>query len=115
LNKGGSGIRSPRTVDWFLLSVKTDNGGLGNYMVHWSSTGSGTNHMPICITLYKLTKQGLENFNDIPDRIEKGIKVWEEKGCKMVGFFATMCEYDYVGIAEAPNDGMAVNQKKELG
>lgn len=34
----------------------------------------------------------------------------------MVGFFATMGEYDYVGIAEAPNDGMAVNlKKKELG
>jgi uncharacterized protein with GYD domain len=62
----------------------------------------------------QVDKASIRNFNDVPDRIEKGIKAWEEKGCKMVGFFATMCEYDYVGIAEAPNDGMAVNQKKEL-
>jgi uncharacterized protein with GYD domain len=115
LNKGGSGIRSPRTLDWFILSGKTDNGVLGNCMAHWSSTESGTNPMPICITLYKLTKQGLDNFNGEPHRIEKGIKAWEEKGCKMVGFFAAICEYDYVGLAEAPNDGMVVNQKKEIG
>jgi uncharacterized protein with GYD domain len=64
--------------------------------------------MPTYITLYKLTKQGSQNIKDAPERIEKGIKAWEKIGGKMVAFYATMGEYDYVGIGEAPNDEVAM-------
>lgn len=64
--------------------------------------------MPTYITLYKLTKQGSQNIKDAPERIEKGIKAWEAIGGKMVAFYATMGEYDYVGIGEAPNDEVAM-------
>lgn len=73
-----------------------------------AATSKGGASMPTYITLYKLTKQGSQNIKDAPGRIEKGIRAWEEMGGKMVGFYATMGEYDYVGIAEAPNDEIAM-------
>ena len=62
--------------------------------------------MATYITLYKLTDQGVRNIRDAPKRIEAGIKAWEAAGGRMVGFYATMGEYDYVAITEAPNDEM---------
>ena len=64
--------------------------------------------MPTYITLYKLTKQGSQNIKDAPERIEKGIKAFEAIGGKMVCFYATMGEYDYVAVGEAPNDEVAM-------
>jgi uncharacterized protein with GYD domain len=68
----------------------------------------GDGSMPTYITLYKLTKQGAQNIKDAPERIEKGIKAFEGIGGKIVGFYATMGEYDYVAIGEAPNDEIAM-------
>lgn len=62
--------------------------------------------MPTYVTLYKLTDQGLRNIREAPKRIEKGIKAWEEAGGKLIGFYATLGEYDYVVITEAPNDDL---------
>ena len=63
--------------------------------------------MPIYITLYKLTDQGIKNIKDAPERLEKGIKAFEQMGGKLIGFYLTMGEYDYVGIGEAPSDEAA--------
>jgi len=60
--------------------------------------------MPTYITLYKLTDKGIKNIKDAPARYREGVKEWEAKGGKIIGFYTTMGEYDYVGIAEAPND-----------
>ena len=66
--------------------------------------------MPHYVTLWKLTDQGIRNIKDAPQRIEEGIKTAEAAGLKMLGFYLTMGEYDYVSISEAPSDeaGMAV-------
>ena len=66
--------------------------------------------MPLYVTLFKLTDQGIRNIKDAPKRIEQGIASAEAAGCKTVGFYLTMGEYDYVSITEAPSDevGMAV-------
>lgn len=67
--------------------------------------------MPTYVTLYKLTDQGVRNIREAPTRIEAGIKAWEAGGGKMLGFYATTGEYDYVGISEAPTEeaGTAFN------
>jgi uncharacterized protein with GYD domain len=60
--------------------------------------------MPIYITLFNVTEQGAKNIKDAPKRIEEGIKAAEATGGKLIGFYATMGEYDYVSIGEAPSD-----------
>ena len=60
--------------------------------------------MPIYITLFNITEQGMKNIKDAPKRIEEGIKAAESIGGKLIGFYATMGEYEYVSIGEAPND-----------
>jgi uncharacterized protein with GYD domain len=63
--------------------------------------------MPIYITLYKFTEQGIKDIKNAPSRVEQGIKGWEAMGGKMLGFYATLGEYDYVGIAESPDEETA--------
>ncbi|MCP4265635.1 MAG: GYD domain-containing protein, partial [Candidatus Brocadiaceae bacterium] len=64
--------------------------------------------MPTYITLYKLTEQGIKNIKDAPGRYEDAIKKFVAVGGKVIGVYATMGEYDYVGIGEAPNDEVAM-------
>lgn len=71
--------------------------------------------MPLYVTLYQLTEQGIRNIKDAPGRIEEGIKAWEALGGKMIGFYLTMGEYDYVSISEAPNDEVATAFILKLG
>jgi len=65
--------------------------------------------MPANIILMKLTDQGIKNIRQAPERIHEGIKKFEAMGGKLIGFYATMGEYDYVAIGESPSDevGMA--------
>ncbi len=60
--------------------------------------------MPIYITLMNLTEQGVKNIQDAPKRIESGIRYQEKLGGKLLGFYVTLGDYDYIGIADAPND-----------
>lgn len=64
--------------------------------------------MPTYVTLYKLTDQGIRNIREAPQRIDAGIKAWEAAGGKLVGFYATTGEYDYVAITESPNEELGV-------
>jgi uncharacterized protein with GYD domain len=59
------------------------------------------------ITLMKLTDQGAKDLKNAPGRIEEGLKLFEKMGGKLIGFYATLGEYDYIGIGEAPNDEAA--------
>lgn len=71
--------------------------------------------MPLYVCLYKLTDQGIKHIKEAPQRIEAGIKAWEAMGGKMIGFYLTMGEYDYVSIAEAPNDEVVATFLLSLG
>jgi uncharacterized protein with GYD domain len=59
------------------------------------------------ITLMKLTDQGAKDLKEAPKRIEDGLKVFEKMGGKLIGFYATLGEYDYIGVGEAPSDEAA--------
>ena len=71
--------------------------------------------MPTYILLMKLTEQGIKTIKDAPKRVEEGIKAFEKMGGKMLGFYLTTGEYDYVSIGEAPSDEAAVTFALALG
>jgi uncharacterized protein with GYD domain len=60
--------------------------------------------MATFVTLYKITDQGIRNIKDAPQRFAEGAKAFEAIGGKMIGFYSTMGEYDYVGIAEIEDE-----------
>lgn len=71
--------------------------------------------MPMYVVLYKLTEQGVKEIKNAPERIEEGIKAFEAMGGKVLGFYVTLGEYDYVGIGEAPSDEVAMTFMLGLG
>ena len=60
--------------------------------------------MATYILLMKVTEQGRKDIKNTPQRIEQAAKTVEAMGGKMVGFYATMGEYDYVAIGEGLSD-----------
>jgi uncharacterized protein with GYD domain len=71
--------------------------------------------MSTYILLMKLTDQGAKTIKDAPKRAEAGMKAFEKMGGKVLGFYATLGEYDYVSIGEAPNDEVATAFSLALG
>jgi len=71
--------------------------------------------MPTYISLMKLTDQGIKDIKNAPQRIEEAVKALEAIGGKLIGLYTVMGEYDYVGIAEAPNDEAAMTFMLGLG
>ena len=71
--------------------------------------------MPTYITLYKLTDQGIKNIKDAPARVDEAVKGLESMGGKLIGFYATFGEYDYVAIGEIPSDELAMAFALALG
>ena len=70
--------------------------------------------MPIYVCLMKLTEQGIRNIKGAPKRIEEVNKVFGRRG-KVLGFYVTMGEYDYMGIYETPNDESIMTALLSLG
>jgi uncharacterized protein with GYD domain len=63
--------------------------------------------MATYVTLYKITDQGSKDLKNAPKRIEDGIKRWEALGGNMLGFYATLGDYDYISISEHPEENVA--------
>jgi uncharacterized protein with GYD domain len=71
--------------------------------------------MPTYISLMNMTEQGIQDIKNAPERTARSIKQLEDMGGKLVAFYMCMGEYDYVGIAEAPNDEIAMRFLFALG
>ena len=71
--------------------------------------------MATYIMLMKMTEQGVKDIKKIPQRIEESSKSAEAIGGKLIGFYATMGEYDYVVIGEAPNNEVMMTFLLGLG
>ncbi len=71
--------------------------------------------MQTYIILMNLTDQGLKNIKEAPARVEMMAKSLEAAGGRLVSFYAVMGQYDYVAIAEGPNDETAFIQLITLG
>ncbi len=71
--------------------------------------------MPTYVILMKLTDHGIRMVKDAPERIEVGIQSLGALGGKIIGFYATLGEYDYIAVAEAPNEAVVMRFLLGLG
>jgi uncharacterized protein with GYD domain len=60
--------------------------------------------MPTYVVLANLTDQGVRTMTDLPKRLENARATFREMGAEMKQLFFAMGGYDYVVIAEAPDD-----------
>lgn len=63
--------------------------------------------MPTYISLCQWTQKGIENVKDSPTRLDAAKKAFKAAGGEMKAFFMTLGQYDFVTIAEFPDDATA--------
>ena len=59
--------------------------------------------MPIFILLSTLTQQGVQTIKSNPERLRQVNADVEELGCKVLHQWATLGEFDFVNVVEAPD------------
>ncbi len=63
--------------------------------------------MPYYVRLINLTEQGARNIKGLKRMLAEIRKTQEDMGIKLVASYATMGEYDFVSVIEAPDDEIA--------
>ena len=71
--------------------------------------------MPIFILLSTLTQQGVQTIKSNPERLRQVNADVEEFGCKVLHQWATLGEFDFVNIVEAPDNETVARISVELG
>ncbi len=56
------------------------------------------------IMLMNLTEQGIKDIKNAPNRVDEAVKFGETLGGKLLDFYMTMGEYDYVAVVEGTSD-----------
>ncbi len=69
--------------------------------------------MPHYITLVRWTDKGVQEIMDAPQRFAGIVKMVENMGGK-IQIYSTMGEYDFVAVAEAPSDDVAMQAALQL-
>ena len=59
--------------------------------------------MPIFILLSTLTQQGVQTLKSNPERLRQVNQDVEELGCRVLHQWATLGEFDFVTVVEAPD------------
>ncbi len=60
--------------------------------------------MATYLLLCNLTDQGMRTIKEAPERRRRATQLAEQLGCKIVGVFMTMGQYDLAIRVEAPDD-----------
>ena len=71
--------------------------------------------MPTYIMLTTLTAQGLQTVKANPERLREVNKDVEELGARVVHQWATLGEYDFVNVVEAPDAATVARVSVALG
>jgi uncharacterized protein with GYD domain len=71
--------------------------------------------MPTYILLSSLTVQGIQTLKTNPDRLRQVNADVEELGAKVLHQWATLGEYDFVNIVEAPDIATVARVSVALG
>jgi uncharacterized protein with GYD domain len=71
--------------------------------------------MPVFIMLTRLTSNGVKTLKDNPARVQEVNKEVEQLGVKVLSQWATLGEYDFVSVVEAPDQGTMAKVSVELG
>ncbi len=60
--------------------------------------------MPTYIALSNLTDQGIRNMKDLSRRLQNAEQTFAQMGAQLREVYLVMGQYDYVVVAEAPDD-----------
>ena len=71
--------------------------------------------MPTYLMLTNLTAEGLRTLKNNPGRVTEVNKEVEQMGGKVVAQYATLGEYDFVTVVEAPDEQTMARISVELG
>ena len=71
--------------------------------------------MPTYILLSSLTPQGVQTLKSNPDRLREVNRDVEELGAKVVHQWATLGEYDFVNVVDAPDSATIARVSVALG
>ena len=71
--------------------------------------------MPTFIMLSTLTIQGVQTLKSNPERLRAVNQDVEELGCKVLHQWATLGEFDFVNIVEAPDEATIARVSVALG
>ena len=71
--------------------------------------------MPIYILLSRLSQQGVATLKSNPDRLHEVNKDVEELGARVLHQWATLGEFDFVNVVEAPDTATVARVSVALG
>ena len=71
--------------------------------------------MPLFILLSTLTQQGVQTLKSNPERLRQVNQDVEELGCKVLHQWATLGEFDFVNVIEAPDTATIARVSVALG
>ena len=71
--------------------------------------------MPVFIMLTHLTSNGVKTLKDNPGRVQEVNKEVEQLGVKVLSQWATLGEYDFVNVVEAPDAATIARVSVALG
>jgi uncharacterized protein with GYD domain len=71
--------------------------------------------MPTYIMLTRLTSDGVKTLKDNPTRVHEVTKEVEQLGVKVLNQWATLGEYDFVSVVEAPDETTMAKLSVEMG
>jgi uncharacterized protein with GYD domain len=71
--------------------------------------------MPVYILLSRLSTQGVQTLKANPDRLREVNKDVEELGAKVLHQWATLGEWDFISIVEAPDTATIARVSVALG
>ena len=71
--------------------------------------------MPTYLMLTNLTADGIRTLKNNPGRVAEVNKEVEQIGAKVVAQYATLGQYDFVTVVEAPDDKTMAKVSVELG
>ena len=71
--------------------------------------------MPTYVMLTNLTSEGVQTLKNNPSRVQEVNKEVEQLGVKVKDQWATLGQYDFITIVEAPYDQTMAKVSVELG
>ena len=71
--------------------------------------------MPLYILLSTLTQQGVQTLKSNPERLRQVNEDIAELGCKVLHQWATLGEFDFVNVVEAPDVATVAKVSIALG
>ena len=71
--------------------------------------------MPIYILLSRLSTQGVQTLKANPDRLREVNRDVEELGAKVLHQWATLGEWDFINVVEAPDTATIARVSVSLG